>query len=106
MRCRLISQAALCNLLVGVALPLVTQSAEPARGPCGQIVAICTSAGFVEHDAKQGYGLYKDCVDPVMRGAGQPRNSVKPLPIVSAELITACSQKNPNFGQGRKTQTR
>ncbi len=97
-----ISPATLCTLVIGLTLPWAAQSAEPAPGPCEQIVAACTSAGFVKGDAKQGYGLYVDCVDPIMRGTTQPAKADKPLPPVSPALIAACKQKHPNFGEGKK----
>jgi hypothetical protein len=102
MRHMLISPAKLCTLVVAFALSLAAQSAEPAPVPCEQIVAACTNAGFVKGDAKLGYGLYVDCVDPIMRGATQPAKADKPLPSVAPEIIAACKQKHPNFGEGKK----
>jgi hypothetical protein len=95
------SPAALCMLAVGFALPLAAQSAEPAPGPCEQIVAACSAAGFVKGDAKEGYGLRVDCINPIMRGTAQPKHAVKPLPAVPPELVAACKQKHPNFGEGK-----
>jgi|GEM_PF-1051088 len=103
MRKMLNSPATLCALVVGFGLPLAAQSAEPAPEPCEQIVAACSSAGFVKGDAKQGYGLYVDCVDPIMRGTKQPAKADKPLPSVSPDLIAACKQKHPNFGERKKS---
>ena len=102
MRKILNSPATLCTLVVGFGIPLAAQSAEPAPGPCDQIVVACTSAGFVKGDAKQGFGLWVDCIDPIMRRMGQPAKADKPLPSVPPELIAACKQKHPNFGEGRK----
>ena len=102
MRKLLNSPAALCTLIGGFALPLAAQSAEPAPGPCEQIVAACTSAGFVKGDAKLGYGLWVDCIDPIMRGTGQPAKADKALPAVNPDLVAACRQKHPNFREGKK----
>ena len=99
MRKILNSPATLCTLVVGFGLPLAAQSAEPAPGPCGQIKATCKSAGFVEGDYKQGYGLWVDCIDPIMHGTKQPPKADKPLPSVSPQLIAACKKKHPDFGQ-------
>ena len=102
MRHVLISPATLCIFAIGLTLPWAAQSAEQAAGPCEQIVAACTNAGFVKGDAKEGYGLWRDCIDPIMRGTGQPVKADKPLPAVSPELVAACRQVHPNFGEGKK----
>lgn len=102
MRHVLISPATLCTFAIGLTLPWAAPSAEQAGGPCEQIVAACSTAGFVKRDAKQGYGLWRDCIDPIMRGTGQPAKADKPLPAVSPELVAACRQAHPNFGEGKK----
>ena len=38
------------------------------EGPCKQIEDACAKAGFVKGEAKEGYGLWVDCIDPIMRG--------------------------------------
>jgi hypothetical protein len=107
MRSSVNSTAKLYAVMAGfVCSPLLAQSATQAPGPCEQIVAACKSAGFVEGDYKEGYGLHVDCIDPIMRGTKQPAKAVKPLPAVSPELITACKQKHPDFGEGKKAQTK
>jgi len=102
MRSMPISLAKLCTLVVGFALSLAAQSAEPAPEPCDQIKAACKSAGFVEGDYKLGYGLWVDCIDAIMQGKKQPPKADKPLPSVDPQLIAACKQKHPNFGEGKK----
>ena len=97
-----ISPATLGTFTVGLALSLAAHSAEPALHPCDQIIHACKHAGFVEGDYKKGYGLWIDCIDPIMRGSKQPANADKPLPPVSPELIEACKQKDPNFGERNK----
>jgi hypothetical protein len=101
MRHGLISPTTLGAFTVGIVLSLAAQSAEPPLHPCDQIIHACKQAGFVEGDYKKGYGLWLDCIDPIMRGTKQPAIADKPLPEVSAELIEACRQKEPNFGQRR-----
>jgi hypothetical protein len=94
-----------CTLIGCLAGPL---SAEPpakapaaakAPGPCEQIAEACKSAGFIAGDYKTGNGLWVDCVDPIMRGTGQPSKAKIPLPQVSPEVVAACKAKRPNFGE-------
>lgn len=98
----LISRATLCGIVVGLALPMVARSAEHGPGSCEQIVEACKSAGFVQGDARLGYGLWRDCIDPIVRGTPQPPNADKPLPSVTPELVAACRQRHPNFGEHEK----
>lgn len=100
---RLISRASVCTLVVGLALPIAAHAASPAPGPCEQIVAACKSAGFVEGDYKKGYGLHVDCIKPIMSGTAQPSKADKPLPVISPQVVAACKQKRPNFGEGKKS---
>jgi hypothetical protein len=102
MRHRLVSLAKNIAVVVGMALPLLAQAAESGAGSCEQIVAVCSAAGFVKGDARQGHGLWVDCVNPIMRGAPQPPKAEKPLPPVSPDLLAACRQKHPNFGESNK----
>jgi hypothetical protein len=73
---------------------------EKPEGPCKEIKEACEKAGFVKNEAKEGYGLWVDCVDPIMKGTLQPSKAKKPLPAVGADLVNACKAKHPNFGQG------
>jgi hypothetical protein len=100
MRQLLISPAMVWGLVAGFALPLAAQSAEPP--PCAQIIAACRSAGFVAGDYRQGYGLWADCINPIMHGVQQPPRADKPLPSVSPELVAACRQIKPTFGEGHR----
>jgi len=89
--------------LLGLALLLIAANCfaqTQKEGPCKQIEDACTKAGFVKGEAKEGYGLWVDCIDPIMRGTAQPSKAKKPLPAVNADLINACKAKNPNFGEG------
>lgn len=102
MRHTAITRASVATLLVGLALSMAAYAANQAPGPCEQIVTACKNAGFVEGDYKKGYGLHVDCINPIMRGTAQPAKADKPLPAVSAQLVAACKQKRPNFGEGKK----
>ena len=99
MRHILISPARFGIFTLGLALAVTAKSAEQTLHPCDQIIHACKHAGFVEGDYKKGYGLWIDCIDPIMRGTKQPAIADKPLPEVSAELIEACRQKDPHFGR-------
>jgi hypothetical protein len=93
-----ISPATLGTFIVGITLSLAAHSAEQPLRPCDQIIHLCKQAGFVEGDYRKGYGLWIDCIDPIMRGTKQPAIADKPLPEVQSELIEACKQKDPSFG--------
>ncbi len=93
--------AKLCTFVAGFAVSLAAPAGQ-APGPCDQIKTACMSAGFVEGDYKQGYGLWVDCIDPIMQGKKQPAKADKPLPSISSAVIAACKQKHPNFGEGKK----
>jgi hypothetical protein len=102
MRNLLISPAAFCSLVAGLLLPMVSQAVRPPPGPCEQIIVACQNLGFIKGDAREGYGLYVDCVDPIMRGTQQPARADRPLPAVSADVVAACRQLRPNFGEGHR----
>jgi hypothetical protein len=76
------------------------EHAGKGHGPCQQIVKICEDAGFVKGEAKQGYGLWVDCIDPIMQGKTTVPGAVKPLPAVDPNLVSECKAKNPKFGSG------
>ncbi len=71
------------------------------HGPCEQIVQACRNAGFVKGAAKQGDGLWLDCVNPIMQGVTTVPGATKPLPAVDPGLVTACKAKRPKFGSGK-----
>jgi hypothetical protein len=79
-----------------------TTTGQKAPGPCDEITTACKGAGFIEGDAKKGDGLWVDCVDPIMQGAKQPAKATKPLPTVSPQVVAACKQKNPKFGEQKQ----
>ena len=74
--------------------------AQNTQDPCKQIEQICEKAGFVKGEAKVGYGLWVDCIDPIMKGSPQPAKAKIPLPAVGGDLVSACRAKHPTFGQG------
>ena len=80
----------------------LAQDKRDSEGPCKEIKEACEKAGFVKGEAKEGYGLWVDCIEPIMKGTAQPGKAKKPLPSVRADLIGACKAKHPNFGQGHK----
>ena len=96
----MVKNLAILSVALGFIVPALV-SAE-GTGPCEQIVVACTNAGFVKGDAKKGYGLWRDCIDPIVRGTPQPPNADKPLPSVPADLVAACKQRHPDFGEGKK----
>jgi hypothetical protein len=89
-----ISPATVCALVVGWAVPLTAQP-----GPCAQITAVCTSAGFTQGGVGSGTGLQVDCVVPIMQGMAQPAAATRPLPHVDPQLIAACKASHPDFGR-------
>ena len=93
------SAIALYALLAGAVVPLSAQPPAHEADPCGQIREVCKKAGFIQGSAKAGTGLYTDCIAPIMRGTPQPAAAKTPLPQVSADVVAACKQKRPNFGE-------
>lgn len=91
--------------LIVLAANSFAQSTQEKNGPCKQIEQACEKAGFVKGEAKEGYGLWADCIDPIMKGVSQPPAAKKPLPAVGGDLVSACKAKHPNFGQGHAKQS-
>ncbi|WP_413557042.1 hypothetical protein [Bdellovibrio sp. HCB209] len=60
----------------------------PKEHPCNQVKAACEGAGFKKGEQKDGKGLWKDCIDPIMKG--------KPVAGVTLtkEAIDACKDKH------------
>jgi len=74
--------------------------AGKGNGPCKQVVQDCEAAGFVKGQAKEGTGLWRDCVDPLMQGKVNSK-AKKALPTganISSD-VAACKAKRPNFGE-------
>jgi hypothetical protein len=68
--------------------------------PCREIREACEAAGFEKKQAKEGKGLYVDCIRPLMTGEAPREKATIALPAVSSELIASCKAKHPNFGKG------
>jgi len=82
--------------------------AEPAHKgkghtprPCRQIEKACKDAGFIKGEAKKGFGLWVDCINPIMQGKTIVPGATKALPSVDAGVVAACKAKHPKFGEGR-----
>lgn len=84
-------------------------SAEAAMTPCAQIKAACEKAGFQAGPRDQvpaGKRLWVDCVDRIMKDAGNESVQKKKisaqsslqLPVVDSKLVSACSQ---GHGEGQ-----
>jgi len=86
-------------LSFGSAIALAQSKGAP--GPCNQIAAACSKAGFIKGDWKKGDGLWRDCVDPIMQGKTNVSGGTKPLPSVDANLISQCKAQHPKFGGGK-----
>jgi hypothetical protein len=69
-------------------------------GPCAQIRAACTQAGFVPKGANMGVGIVVDCIRPIAAGTLQRKQATKPLPQIDPQVVVACKNQNPNFGMG------
>ena len=93
------------TVLLSLAIVAAIASAEEKHeqeGPCKSIKEACEKAGFVKGQAKEGTGLWVDCIEPIMKGSAQPAEAKKPLPKVRADLVSACNAKHPGFGQGKE----
>jgi hypothetical protein len=92
------------TILAALALFSATAMAQPAAqhgdGPCKQVKEACEKAGFVKGEAKEGKGLWRDCINPVMQGTTAAKSKL-PLPSVDASVVAACKQKHPKFGAGK-----
>ena len=100
------------TLLVSLLItPLLAQAAQSASThpvpwhPCARITAPCTQAGFVRNGAKIGAGIMVDCIQPIIAGTPQRKQATKALPQIDPQVVTACNERNPNFGKGGPTRT-
>ena len=82
-----------------IAFGAPAQKGKP-QGPCHQVIEACENAGFVQGEYKEGYGLWRDCIDPIMQGKTAAPGTTKALPSVDANLVAACRAKHPKFGSG------
>lgn len=67
-----------------LAFALVLLAAAPALAkdhPCQRVEAACIAAGYVKGGARQGRGLEKNCVNPLLAGAVVPGVSIDPAEV-------------------------
>ncbi len=66
--------------------------------PCHSLKQACENAGFVKGGYKQGNGLYKDCLKPIMQG-----QTVKGVTVNPSD-VAACKAKHQQkmINQGQK----
>ncbi len=83
-------QAALIALTV-IAAGVVGAEPPPAGAehPCHRVEAACKAAGFARGEAKIGKGLFKDCVDPVLRGQAVAGVTVDPSEAQACAAVRA-----------------
>jgi hypothetical protein len=89
-------------LLVSFAVLAVQGSAfaaDDAKHPCKQIEAACKGAGFTKGDHKNGKGLWKDCIKPIMTGG-----SVAGV-TVDATVVQACQARRAAHAAKQKSGT-
>lgn len=85
--------------------PALALAADAAPGttntdhPCKQVVSACQSAGYVKKGHKQGKGLYKDCVQPLMAGQTVPNVTV------DSTTVQACQAKKTARHQQQQAKT-
>jgi hypothetical protein len=77
------------------------KAAKPAAPACQQISKACKDAGFAKGEWKEGTGLGRDCINPVMQGMTSVPGSTKTLPTVDPAVIAQCKQQNPKYGTGK-----
>jgi hypothetical protein len=89
--------------LVGIVLTCsaVATAHGEELGPCAKIMNACKSAGFVKNDAKEGKGIWLNCIDLIMQGKPPSASAKLALPIISSKVVSACKKKRPDFGDGK-----
>ena len=75
-----------------VTLSLVVQSARTGAGAVRSDQGGLARQAFVESDYKLGYGLWVDCIDPIMQGKEQPAKADKPLPSLLRHWLRRASR--------------
>ena len=88
-------------VLLAFAFSTAAMAAGGQPGPCAQIEQACQGAGFVKGAWKQGDGLWRDCVDPIIQGQTTVQGATRPLPSVNPTVVAACKAKRPKFGEGK-----
>lgn len=62
----------------------------PTNHACWPIEQACSQAGFVRGASHSGYGLFSDCMNPIINGKPQPRNAVLSPPVINPDVIQSC----------------
>jgi len=68
---------------------------------CKQIKKACKKSGFVNGGWKQGKGLWRNCINPVVQGQTAVESAFRPLPMLDAKIVDDCKSANPRFGMGK-----
>ena len=84
--------------IFGLGISQAAATEKQSKNPCHQIEQSCKSAGFVYGESKEGKGIMRDCVNPIMQS--KPAAGSIPLPAVDPNVVSACKAKNPKFGVG------
>lgn len=71
-------------------------SSDMGNHPCHGLKKACEDAGFIKGGYKQGKGLYKDCLKPIMQG-----QTVKGV-TVNPNDLAACQAKHQQKMQMKK----
>jgi hypothetical protein len=88
-------------MMLSLSIVAVPATAHAQRGgPCDRIVAACLQAGFVPHGGREGYGLARDCLRPIIEGQPQRPRAVLPLPPINPRVVLACRNSDQNFAFG------
>jgi hypothetical protein len=93
-----------CVIALAGSMSIADMTTAPApggrkMGPCKQIIAACESAGFEKGmHKKDGKGLFKDCLDPIL--AGQTVAGV----TVDPSLVPACQAAKAKHQQKMQSQ--
>jgi len=77
----------------------------PTEPNCLAVYNACLGGGYIVGDAKEGNGLWRDCVTPLMTGnpAPKPPPAGVTFPAKTAQLtqqIATCHKNHPKFGMG------
>jgi len=72
-----------------VSMLFVVQGVALADHPCKAIEEACKKAGFVRGEAKEGKGLFKNCMKPLMEGQAVAGVSVPPAEIQACQAKKA-----------------
>jgi len=112
-----VPQSNVTGLKPGLNLPILSNQSDVVKGckaeqedidnrgdDCHTIAAACEASFFVLGKSKEGYGLWRNCINPIVQGLTEEDvNNLKPgmtIPKVPASMITACKATYSMFGKG------